>query len=330
MSEKLFGGKTYDNSSIDSQFAETDDIKFLEACIECDDDSLYDIIQDGVTSEEVNERDRSGRTGLSHACANGFMPILELLESVEDVDVNLSDNDGNTPLIFAAQAGHDDVVNFLLRHFRQIKIDQCNNLGFTALMKAAIQGRTRCAKLLLFAGANPNRRDSGRKLCAEQWARFCGRHSCADAIAKYIRSKKYFFTKTFLLSRDKWNSEPDLASPKSKTRDSGGWIQRHLSMKRKKPARQKDRPSAASLHIELSTSTARTGSAPMLVMGSPGTDAGSGQMYRRPSGSMSVLPRIRVTVDMLHEDEMSSHCVGSNTNPLISETDFDKEQEEGR
>jgi len=48
--------------------------------------------------------------------------------------------------------GHDDVVNFLLRHFRHVKVDQCNNLGFTALMKAAIQGRTRCAKLLLFAG----------------------------------------------------------------------------------------------------------------------------------------------------------------------------------
>ena len=46
------------------------------------------------------------QTGLSHACANGFMPILELLAtSSDDVDPNLADNDGNTPLIFAAQAG---------------------------------------------------------------------------------------------------------------------------------------------------------------------------------------------------------------------------------
>ena len=35
---------------------------------------------------------------------------------------------------------------------RGIRIDQCNNLGFTALMKAAIQGRTKVAKLILFAG----------------------------------------------------------------------------------------------------------------------------------------------------------------------------------
>jgi len=33
------------------------------------------------------------------------MPILQLLESVDEIDPNLADNDGNTPLIFAAQAG---------------------------------------------------------------------------------------------------------------------------------------------------------------------------------------------------------------------------------
>jgi len=33
------------------------------------------------------------------------MPILQLLDTVEDVDPNLADNDGNTPIIFAAQAG---------------------------------------------------------------------------------------------------------------------------------------------------------------------------------------------------------------------------------
>ena len=48
--------------------------------------------------------------------------------------------------------GHADVLNYLLQNFRRVRIDQCNHLGFTALMKAAIQGRTRCAKLLLFAG----------------------------------------------------------------------------------------------------------------------------------------------------------------------------------
>lgn len=104
-----------------------------------------------------------------------------------------------------------------------------------------------CSAVCACAGASPNRRDYGRRLCAEEWARFCGRHSCADAIAKYIRSTKYFFTKTFLLAKDKWKSEPDLlqlAGPggstsstsqhKATRRDSGGWLQRHLSLKHKK------------------------------------------------------------------------------------------------
>ncbi len=32
--------------------------------MDCDEDALYDIIQDGVTAEQVNERDRSGRVSV--------------------------------------------------------------------------------------------------------------------------------------------------------------------------------------------------------------------------------------------------------------------------
>ena len=42
---------------------------------------------------------------MSYACGNGFLPILELLNQLEELDPNLPDKDGNTPLIFAAQAG---------------------------------------------------------------------------------------------------------------------------------------------------------------------------------------------------------------------------------
>jgi hypothetical protein len=303
------GGRPYDKSSVDSQFTDVDEeLTVLDACIDCDDEGLYELIQDGVTWEQVNERDKSGRTGLSHACASGFIPILELLGDVEDVDPNLADNDGNTPLIFAAQAGHDDVVNFLLRHFRHVRIDQCNKLGFTALMKAAIQGRTRCAKLLLFAGADPSRRDFGRGLCAEEWARFCGCHNSADAIAKYIRSTKYFLKKTFLhLSKDKWTSEPDLVAGKSsgggdyggssKSRGGGGgsWLQRHLSLKRKKPPGARGLQAAgnkSSLDEGLVSSSQRSGSAPLLITISPVNSPPSTPVktFRRPSCVDGVVP----------------------------------------
>lgn len=45
-----------------------------------------------------------------------------------------------------------ECLNCMLSRCRGIEIDARNNLGFTPLMKAALQGRNKCAKLLLFAG----------------------------------------------------------------------------------------------------------------------------------------------------------------------------------
>jgi len=48
--------------------------------------------------------------------------------------------------------GLSEIVNTLLSKSRSIKVDAKNNLGFTPLMKAALQGRIRCAKIILLAG----------------------------------------------------------------------------------------------------------------------------------------------------------------------------------
>lgn len=106
-----------------------------------------------------------------------------------EIDVNKPDNEGNTPLHFAAEAGMDEIVNLLLSRSRSIKCDIKNAHGITPLMKAAIQGRTKCAKLLLFAGASPTEIDYGRGFRPDQWARFCGRFSCAEMIEKQSRSR---------------------------------------------------------------------------------------------------------------------------------------------
>jgi hypothetical protein len=44
------------------------------------------------------------------------------------------------------------VVSFLLNKVRTINMDPVNALGFTPLMKSALQGRIKCSKLLLFSG----------------------------------------------------------------------------------------------------------------------------------------------------------------------------------
>lgn len=43
----------------------------------------------------------------------------------------------------------------------------------------------------IWTGASPIVTDYGRGLRAEQWARFCGRHSCAEIIEKCSRTSVY-------------------------------------------------------------------------------------------------------------------------------------------
>lgn len=150
---------------------------------------------------------RPPQTAISYMAGNGSALGLETCLALRGANPNLPDNEGNTPLHFAAQAGQTECLNILLQRCPEIVVDARNGLGFTPLMKAALQGRTKCAKILLFAGANPTLRDNGRKLRAEQWARYCGRYVCAEVIERFARHR--LLEKTTSCG---WGSEPELAA----------------------------------------------------------------------------------------------------------------------
>lgn len=166
----------------------------LRAAREADEDLLKvvfrKILIDGISKEALNSTDRSGRTAISYICSTDLINFLDILLQLPGIDVNKADNEGNTPLHFAAQAGQADAVNMMITRCRNLQIDTKNYLGFTPLMKAALQGRTRCAKLLLFAGASAIETDKGRKLNAAEWARFCGRDACAEMLEKCAKARQ--------------------------------------------------------------------------------------------------------------------------------------------
>uniref|UniRef100_A0A663F5S3 Uncharacterized protein n=1 Tax=Aquila chrysaetos chrysaetos TaxID=223781 RepID=A0A663F5S3_AQUCH len=66
---------------------------------------LKALIRQGPEEEEVRETDRNRRNGLIVACYQGYVDIVIALAQCPHLDVNWQDNEGNTALITAAQAG---------------------------------------------------------------------------------------------------------------------------------------------------------------------------------------------------------------------------------
>ncbi len=78
--------------------------------------------------------------------------VRQVLE--QGIDVNATDEKGNTPLMLASYNGHTEVVRHLLEH--EARIGVRNGEGRTALMFAATGSFPETVEALLEEGADPN------------------------------------------------------------------------------------------------------------------------------------------------------------------------------
>lgn len=110
--------------------------------------TLRTLLQKG---ENPNVVDGQGRTPLIVAVNAGNREMVALLLD-KGAHANRADQVGNTPLHWAAQEGDSDIIALLLAH-SEVKVDQENKQGMTALMTAARFGQAGAVEALLQAGA---------------------------------------------------------------------------------------------------------------------------------------------------------------------------------
>jgi ankyrin repeat protein len=144
----------------------------------------YGSYLDVLYADAVNLADNNGNTPLMFAAENGILTVLPALVH-KGANVNAANNDGWTPLIIATVSGHLQIVQTLLSA-KGIDIDTKNSDGATALILAAANGKDDIVKELINNGADVNITDNNGRT-PQMWALQGGHQTTAQILLNSTR-----------------------------------------------------------------------------------------------------------------------------------------------
>lgn len=109
---------------------------------------------------DVNAKDKgfSSRTALHTAVEENNLKIVSILLN-SGADVNLLDENGNTPLMMLDEETNVEIIKLLVKYGTNLNIQNTENKR-TALINAAMEDNFKAMRVLIEAGADVNLRDS--------------------------------------------------------------------------------------------------------------------------------------------------------------------------
>jgi ankyrin repeat protein len=166
-----------------AQLAGSDGEAFISAMKEGEGGKALALIEK-AGSTVVNYRGDDGNAALHIATHNRNGNWVGYLLS-KDADPNIADRNGDTPLILAARLSFPEGASRLL--MRRALVDKTNKLGETALIVAVQQRQAAIVKMLLEAGADPDKADHASGYSARDYAK---RDSRSPEMLKLIDTVK--------------------------------------------------------------------------------------------------------------------------------------------
>ncbi|AJP74677.1 ankyrin repeat domain-containing protein [Sphingomonas hengshuiensis] len=135
----------------------SDGYEFLEAVRKADGTKVNKFLQD-KSLRIVNTKDRRNGQGALHIVAERRDQVyLRALLQADDANPNIQDREGNTPLIVAVNQSWAEGVSILMKYRANINLP--NAAGESPLIRAVLIHDANIVRMLLDAGANPDRGD---------------------------------------------------------------------------------------------------------------------------------------------------------------------------